>query len=89
MSCCSQRRQALAVSTQLRAAVAMSHTALPDAAVPAAHLQRLRYVGNAPLNVRGPFSARVYEVEGPLHLIEADARDVAALLRSALFERAD
>lgn len=89
MSCCSQRRQALTATTQLRVAVATSGTALPNTTVSAVDAQRLRYLGTAPLNVRGPFSARLYEIEGPLRLIEADARDVAALLRTALFEHAD
>jgi hypothetical protein len=92
MSCCSDRRQAVSTTPQLRVAVAAAHSSLaaaaPSAAGSAANPQRLRYVGHAPLNVRGPFSARIYEVDVLLRLIDADARDVSALLRTALFERA-
>lgn len=93
MSCCSQRRQALPATPQLRAAFAADRSALetsaPARGVSSAGPQRLRYLGHAPLRLRGPFSARLYEVDALLRLIDADARDVAALLRTALFERAD
>ncbi len=101
MSCCSQRREALSTTVPLRAAVAASRTPWPTtapasvgaatgaASASAAGTQPLRYLGHAPLNVRGPYSARVYRVDVPGCVIAFDARDVAALLRTSLFERAD
>lgn len=89
MTCCSQRRQTLGVQSQLRAALAASSVDLRSDAMPATGSLRLRYVGDTPLNVRGPFSLQVYEVNASHRLIDADARDVAALLRTALFDRPD
>ena len=91
MSCCSQRRQAISAMPQLRVASEASLVRLTSV-VPAAEpsvlgAERLRYVGHTPLNVRGPFSARLYEVNVLLRLIDADMRDVASLLRTTLFER--
>ncbi len=93
MSCCSQRRQALPATPKLRAAFAEDRSGLtasaPVLVVSRAGPQRLRYLGQEPLRLRGPLSARLYEVDALLHLIDADARDVVALLRTALFERTD
>jgi hypothetical protein len=48
---------------------------------------RLRYLRDSPLTLRGPFSGRVYEVDAHARIIEADALDTEALLRTSLFER--
>jgi hypothetical protein len=87
MSCCSQRRQAASTTTQLRAAASTSMPATPRPAHGAA-TQRLRYAGDSPLSLRGPFSGRVYEVDATNRIVEADLRDAEPLLRTALFEPA-
>lgn len=46
----------------------------------------LRYLGQVALLVKGAVSGRVYALR-PAARIECDARDVAAFLGSALFER--
>jgi hypothetical protein len=60
------------------------------ASVPAARREskglRLRYLGQAALTLRGPFSGRVYNLDaGPTELT-ADPSDIDALLRTGLFE---
>jgi hypothetical protein len=91
MPCCSQRRHVLPATPQLRGAVTASLTtpqlAPSSALVAISSSQRLLYLGDSPLSLRGPFSARIYEVDALLRLIEVDVRDVAPLLRTALFER--
>lgn len=87
MACCSQRRHAAPATPQLRAAMAASHSAAPGAP-PAPTTQRLRYLRDTSLSLRGPFSGRVYEVDARACFIDADARDAVPLLRTALFERA-
>ena len=78
MSCCSNRRAALGSVPQLRAAAY---------ATPAAAAQRLRYLGQAPISLRGPHSGRVYSVDAAAHELAVDARDLEALLRTGLFQR--
>ncbi len=85
MSCCSQRRHASPAAPPLRAAAAGA-AAAPAAS--AAATQRLRYLRDASLALRGPFSGRVYRVDARSAVIDADARDAEPLLRTALFERA-
>jgi hypothetical protein len=87
MSCCSQRRHAVPAATQLRAATRAS-TSAPPRPVHGAATRRLRYLGDSPLSLRGPFSGRVYEVDAMTRFIEAEPRDAEPLLRTTLFEPA-
>jgi hypothetical protein len=90
MSCCSKRRHAISSTTQLRAAASAasaSGSATPRPAQGTA-AKRLRYLGDSPLSLRGPFSGRVYVVDATSRYIEADVRDADPLLRTALFEPA-
>jgi len=83
MSCCSQRRHAVPSTTQLRATAGVSTPPSPDAAA-----RRLRYLGDAPLSLRGPFSGRVYEVDAKTRVIDVDVLDAEPLVRTTLFEPA-
>jgi hypothetical protein len=47
---------------------------------------RLRYVGAAALTLRGPFSGRVYELAASAPELTPEPTDLAALLRTGLFE---
>ncbi len=83
MSCCSDRRAAIAPAPRLRAAAEPP----PPVEPPPAAAVALRYRGDTPLALRGPFSGRVYRVGPKAHDVDADARDAEALLRTLLFER--
>lgn len=82
MSCCSNRRAALTTTPQLRAATPMPSPAptSPQSGQP------LGYTGQVAIALRGPFSGRVYRVSPDARQIDADARDVAALLRTGQFQ---
>ena len=67
--------------------MAASYSTAPGAPSASA-TQRLRYLRDTSLSLRGPFSGRVYEVDARACFIDADARDAEPLLRTALFERA-
>ena len=84
MSCCSNRRQAPIPAPRLRAAFTPMRTPPPSGAGPA-----LVYTGQTAVALRGPFSGRIYNVSREKRFVEADAKDVEALLRCGLFERPD
>ena len=46
---------------------------------------RLQYLGHHPLVLRGPFSGRLYDVDGERRLLDAAAADAPAMLRSGWF----
>ena len=83
MSCCSNRRAALTSLPQLRAAMPA------PAGVQDTTGQPLTYSSQVDLALRGPFSGLVYRVGPDTRQIDADARDVAALLRTGQFSVGD
>ena len=80
MSCCSHRRR---TSSAFRPATIAPP---PPAAPPPA--SALRYLGKHPLALRGPVSRRVYRMGPGRRLLAVDPADVAAMVRSGLFEPA-
>jgi hypothetical protein len=78
MGCgCSGQRASLRTTT-LRAAAPREREVAPTGAA-------LAYVGSGRLSLRGPFSGRVYRVGPEARRIDADPRDLAALIRTRLF----
>lgn len=59
----------------------------PRAADDHATTVALAYTGAARLSLRGPFSGRIYRVGPQTPRLEADSRDVEALLRTGFFAR--
>ena len=86
MSCCSQRRNAWPTTPQLRDAASPPAMPHPSAATHGG-TQRLRYLRDAPLVLRGPFSLRLYEFDASARVLAVEAGDVDLLLRTGLFER--
>lgn len=85
MSCCSQRRNASPAAPQRRAAV--PPLPAPPSSTTHDSTQRLRYLRDAHLLLRGPFSLRLYEFDASARVLTVDALDVDLLLRTGLFER--
>lgn len=91
MSCCGQKRTALA-SSVMRGRGRSSLVPKPDLpAAPEAGPEtgdcRVRYVGAQPLSLRGPQSGRTYYFAEAGKTAIVDKRDIEALLRSRLFVR--
>ena len=82
MSCCSSRRHQFPSTPQLRSASPVTQPP-PIASTDA----RLRFIGHAPMTLRGPFSGHVYTLSHDEPEVATDARDTEALLRTGLFER--
>lgn len=87
MSCCGQGRMALKTS-QAATATAPARTwpgvqarAIPPprAGVP------LRYLGAAPIVVRGPVTGAAYSFAGSRHTQPVDARDLPGLMKKGIF----
>jgi len=82
MSCCSRLRHPPGRSAFRPVAIAPP----PPAAEPAS--QSLRYLGKHPLALKGPASRKLYRMGPGQRVVAVDPVDVAALLRSGLFEPA-
>ena len=84
MSCCGQRRRALASGS------APIATPSPNAVQTSGHLSggvALRYRGLGPFTTRSPRTGRLYACGGTGASLHVDAADVDALLRTRLFAR--
>ncbi len=80
MGCCNPRRAAMSGSPP---------TLSPgQAAAPAGSGDRVRYLGQGPISVRGPATGIAYAFSAERPVRALDARDARALTRSALFVRA-
>jgi len=85
MSCCGQRRRALA-SGPLPAASSPIHTTVQTRGRVADGVG-LRYRGLGAFTMRSPRSGRLYACGGAGATLQVDAADVEALLRTRLFTR--
>jgi len=86
MSCCGQRRQALAnPPVSLMPSRGYGATAIRSAHTGGVGL---RYRGLGPFTLRSPRSGRLYACGGTGAALQVDAADVDALLRTRLFTRA-
>lgn len=95
MACCGQGRAALRASQAasqprppitLRAA-AGAGTARAMPASPPRPVVPVRYLGAAPIVVRGTVSGRAYRFAAGSSVQPIDSRDVAGLLRKGIFRR--
>jgi hypothetical protein len=57
----------------------------PRPAPAVSEVTRLGYRGPVPMVLRGPGSQQLYRLTAPEQVVEADPRDVAALLRTGWF----
>jgi len=96
MSCCGQKRAALARSATARTSIQpysqVSSQALPAQTAPQpieASTVPLRYLGATQLVLRGTHTGNSYYFEKAGIVIAIDASDVDALLNSQLFVRED
>ena len=88
MSCCGQKRAAVAAIARPR----LVRPSIPPAAAkvsapPVGNDPRVRYLGPGELSLRGPISGRVYYFAEAGSTASVDTNDVAALLRTQLFLR--
>jgi hypothetical protein len=92
MGCCGQRRAA-AVTPAPRASERVNHFSLPipvaKPTAPANKKSTLRYIGLAPLSLRGPRSGRAYYFPKADDAANVDEQDIDAMLRTQLFVRAE
>jgi hypothetical protein len=92
MGCCGQRRAAAATPAP-QASERLNHFALPIPVVkPTAPVNKksaLRYIGLAPLSLRGPRSGRAYYFAKANDAESVDEQDIDAMLRTQLFVRAE
>jgi hypothetical protein len=91
MGCCGQRR---AAATQTpRGSERVNHFSLPIPVVkptmPVNKKSALRYIGLAPLSLRGPRSGRAYYFAKANDAESVDEQDIDAMLRTQLFIRAE
>jgi len=80
MSCCSRQRRSAARSPFRPLVVA------PAKPVAAAKDSELRYLGRHPLALKGPATRKLYRIGPGQRIVAVDPADVAAMLRSGLFE---
>ena len=80
MGCCGDRRRALTHAAPMRSRPY-------EGPVPPAAGTRLAYRGPVPMVLRGPGSRELYRLTAPEQVVDVDARDVAALLRTGWFAR--
>lgn len=91
MSCCGQRRAALGVRPPVSTAAAtdaVTRPLLTPGAPPPRGGIALRYRGLGPFATRGARTGRLYACGGAGAVLQADASDVEALLRTRRFQRA-
>jgi hypothetical protein len=90
MPCCGQNREKARVEARQPAAAPVNPAPLArSAASPGAGSTiRLRYRGSTSITVRGPRSGRSYTFSGREPERFVDGRDVEALLKIGLFQRA-
>lgn len=81
MSCCGGKRDALKRSFAARTAAPAAVPPPPPDGV------RIRYLGATPILVRGPVSGLGYRFTRSDPVSVVDARDLAPLLRTQLFQR--
>lgn len=84
MSCCGQGRMALKAS-QSHAAPMGNGAALQAGGAVVRAPQALRYLGTAPIVVRGGFTGAAYPFSAARPVQLVDARDLAGLLRRGIF----
>jgi len=91
MSCCGQRRAALVTRTPAPTVTttgAVARSLFTPGATPPRGGVALRYRGLGPFTARGARTGRLYACGGAGAVLEADAGDVEALLRTRRFQRA-
>lgn len=89
MGCCGQRRAAAATQTP-RASKRVNHFSIPiPIKKPPAPESKIRYIGMAPLTLRGPRSGRAYYFARADDAANVDEQDIDAMLRTQLFVRAE
>ena len=91
MSCCGQGRAALRASQAIQTPQTTRVAAGGSARVVAAAALRanvpIRYLGGAPIVVRGTVTGRAYQFAAGRAVQPVDARDVAGLLKKGIFRR--
>ena len=86
MSCCGQGRMALR-SSQVGAAPLGAGAVQPAGGAMARAVAPMRYLGAAPVVVRGAITGAAYPFSAARPVQSVDARDVAGLLRRGIFRR--
>ena len=87
MGCCGdRRRQTSAWSSSMQTTQAPSVTS-PTVRRAASETIRLRYSGDAPVNLAGPGSGRIYRIEPDARVVAIDPRDMPALMATGRFAR--
>jgi hypothetical protein len=101
MTCCGQKRTALAEAAGLSRASPMPTAARPappatgqgaralpsSASSSMGAMVTLRYLEQSPIRVRGPSSGRLYEFSGNGHSQAVERRDAEALLQTPFFRQ--
>lgn len=87
--CCGQKRSLVRSNPIRRAAPAPPQTAFSHSRAQAGQTHTsIRYLGSAPLRVRGPVTGHQYEFSGAHSVHAVDSRDAASLLRTRFFRPA-